>query len=81
MQRLMLFGIKESLRDELQGSLAHGAPMLSRLDVVLKRAVAHKFGIEATISRMVDVLIEDAVEIRRHFMSLLCRVDIDCDLR
>ena len=77
----MLFGIKESLRGELQGSLTHGAPMLSRLDVVLKGAVAHKFGIEATISRMVDVLIEDSVEIGRHFVALLSRVDIDCDLR
>ena len=77
----MLLGIEQSLGGELHGSLPDCAPMLSRFGVVLKGAVAHKLGIKATVGSMVDVLIEDAVEVRRHFVSLLCRVDIDCDLR
>ena len=77
----MLLGGEQSLGGELHGSLPDSAPMLSRFGVVLKGSVAHKLGIEAAVGSMVDVLIEDAVEIGRHFVALLSRVDIDCDLR
>ncbi len=53
------------------------APVL-RLLLIFERAVAHLFGIDAAVGGEVDVLEEDAPQVRRDGVTRLIDLDVDC---
>ena len=80
LKSLSLSVVEQSLADELRRDgcsvCSLCAPCGSGVVAVLERAVADKLSVETAVRSMIDVLEEDAVEIRRHLNAGIGYVDV-----